>query len=115
MNEQTQTIIVAILASNGIFSFLQYLITRHDTKKNIEGKLETMKTEIKAKLKKQEKDSLRTQLLLMILLKPNESQEILTVGERYFHDLKGNWYMTSIFSKWLEENKQGEPEWFNKQ
>ena len=96
------TIVLAVLASNGIFALLQFLITRHDTKKNIKGKLTTL-----------EKDVLRTQLLLLILLKPQERQEIMTIAEHYFADLHGNWYMTSIFNKWLEAELIAEPEWFD--
>ena len=98
----TTTVIVSVLSSNALFAFIQFLISRRDTKKNIKDKLLVL-----------EKDTLRTQLLLMILLKPEEKQEILTVGEHYFSDLKGNWYMTSIFNKWLDKSGEGKPEWFN--
>lgn len=100
------TIVVAILASNGAFALLQYLITRHDTKKNIKGTLIKL-----------EKDGLRTQLLLLLLMMPEEKTEILTIAQHYFvkppHGLGGNWYMTSLFNKWIEKNLGGvKPEWF---
>lgn len=98
----TATIVGSILASNALFAFLQFLITRHDTKKNVKGKLTIL-----------EKDVLRTQLLLLILMKPEEKQEILTIAEHYFKELQGDWYMTSIFNKWLTGNKIAEPEWFD--
>lgn len=99
--DSTTTIIVAILASNGLFAALQFLITRHDQKKNWRGKLDRL-----------EKDGLRTQLLLLLLLLPDEKKEIMTIAEHYFKDLHGNWYMTSLFDKWLEKAGQGRPEWF---
>jgi len=98
------TIILAILGSNGFFAVIQLLITRYDTKKNIKGKLDRL-----------EKDGLRTQLLLMILLKPSEKKEILTLAQHYFVDLNGNWYMTDIFDKWLIEHGNSRPEWFKKE
>lgn len=101
MQDMITTIVVAVLASNGAFALLQFLITRHDTKKNIKGKLLLL-----------EKDGLRTQLLLMILLKPGEKKEILTLAQHYFVDLDGNWYMTDIFKKWLKEEGHSNPEWF---
>ena len=101
MNQTTITIITAILASNALFAFLQFLLDRHDTKKNIKGTLVKL-----------EKDGLRTQLLLMILLKPQEKKEILTLAQHYFVDLKGNWYMTDVFDKWCEEECGSRPEWF---
>lgn len=102
MKELTISIVIAVLASNALFAFIQFLITRQDTKKNVKGKLTVL-----------EKDVLRTQLLLLILLKPEEKQEILTIGDHYFRILKGDWYMTSIFNKWLTENKIAQPDWFN--
>lgn len=102
MKEMTISIVLAVLASNAFFAFVQFLITRHDTKKNIKGKLLLL-----------EKDGLRTQLLLLILIKPEDQHEILTLAEHYFADLKGDWYMTSIFNKWLIASKIAEPEWFD--
>lgn len=104
-NNTITTIVMAILASNGFFALLQFVITRWDTKKSIKGKLDHL-----------EKDGLRTQLLIMLLLKPNEQTEILTLAERYFrkppNGLGGNWYMTSMFKSWLEEYTVLKPDWF---
>lgn len=102
---QTETIVLAILGSNGLFALVQFLITRWDTKKSIKGKLDHL-----------ERDGLRTQLLLMLLMRPLEESEILTLAERYFkkppHGLGGNWYMTGMFKKWLKEYNVGQPDWF---
>lgn len=96
----TATIIVAVLASNGLFALLQFLITRHDQRKNVKGKLLNL-----------ERDGLRTQLLLLLLMMPEEKKEILTIGEHYFVKLNGDWYMTSLFEKWCK--KYGlKPDWF---
>ena len=77
MREMIGAIVLAIIGSNALFAFLQFMITRHDTKKNVKGKLTVL-----------EKDVLRTQLLLLILLRPAEQQEILTIAEHYFGDFK---------------------------
>lgn len=97
-----QDIILTAIGTGAVFSFAQFLITRHDDKDGVKQKLATL-----------EKDTLRTQLLLLMLMRPQERQEILTIGEHYFKVLKGNWYMTSMFKKWLKENGIEEPEWFN--
>lgn len=106
MGATVLTIVVAVLASQALFGFIQFLITRKDTKKNVYGKLTLL-----------EKDVLRTQLLLLILMQPEEQQEILTIAEHYFSPppkgLNGNWYMTSIFNKWLKKMDIAEPDWFN--
>lgn len=104
--ELITTVLVTIFASNGFFALVQFLITRWDTKKNIKNKLTLL-----------EKDGLRTQLLLLLLLMPEEKKEILTIAEHYFSKppkgLGGNWYMTSLFDKWVVSHNDGlKPEWF---
>ena len=104
----TQTIIIAVisaLTSGGVLAFLQFLITRRDNEKGIGRKLDRL-----------EKDGLRTQLLLLLLMKPEEQTEILTIAEHYFvkppTGLGGNWYMTGLFKSWLEEYTVLKPDWF---
>ena len=94
-------IIIAVVGSTALATLVQFFVTRHDNKMNLTKRLDRL-----------ERDGLRTQLLLLVLLKPGENQEILTLAEHYFKDLKGNWYMTSIFNTWVEENGIAEPEWF---
>lgn len=94
-------IIIAIISSTTVAALVQFFVTRHDNKKNITWQL-----------KKLERDVLRTQMLFLILMRPGEVQEILTIAEHYFKDLHGDWYMTSIFNKWVEEQGIAEPEWF---
>lgn len=104
------TIIGAVLTSNALFGFIQFLLSRKDGKHDALDK-------IKDQLKQQEKDILRTQLLLLILLRPREQQEILTIAEHYFTKppggLGGDWYMTSIFKKWVLESDIESPDWFD--
>lgn len=98
------TVVVAVLGALNLTQLIIFVVNRHDSKKNIEGKLVTL-----------EKDVLRTQLLMLILMRPESKQEILTLGRHYFADLKGNWYMTDVFNHWLTEIGDSEPEWFNKE
>lgn len=67
---------------------------------------------IKRSLTKTERDSVRTQLLLLMSDYPNNTAEIMGVAEHYFDDLGGNWYMTTMFNHWLEDNGIGRPDWF---
>lgn len=64
------------------------------------------------RFEKFEKDILRTQMLMMLKLFPEEKQEILKLAEHYFGDLNGNWYLTTMFNHWLEAHKIARPEWF---
>ena len=91
------TIIVAVLGSN----LIQFFVTRRDQKKGI-----------KDQLIKLEKDSCRTQMLVMMSDYPFEKTEIMTLAEHYFKVLKGDWYLTDLFDKWLKEQGIRRPEWF---
>lgn len=95
--EQIVTIVVAILGS----SLIQFLISRHDSRKD---RL--------AELDKIQKDVVRLQILFLMHFMPDEPGKILEVSEYYFHKLKGNWYMTDVFTKWLRKNNINIPGWF---
>lgn len=95
-------IFLGFLGSAGFWATVQFLITRWDNKKGL-----------KKQLKKLEKDGCRTQLLLLMSDYPDEKQEIMKLAEYYFDVLKGNFYLDSLFSEWLEENKIKKPKWFN--
>ena len=99
--EHIVTIVVAILGS----SLIQYLISRHDSRKD---RLE----EVEKTAHKIEKDGVRLQILFMMKFRPEEKEKILEVAEYYFHKLKGDWYMTDIFTDWLKENEINIPGWF---
>lgn len=99
-------LLIAVLGGGNLILFIKFLIERYDKKK------EQQEFSIKDELLKLKKDGIRTQMLVLILLKPSEKKEILTLGENYFEKLKGNWYMTSIFNKWLEDTNTAKPEWF---
>lgn len=101
--------LISILVTGGLFSFLQFLITRRDKKKEKKSEFASFKAELET-LKC---DACRTQLLLLIKDFPTETQEIMKVAYRYFSELGGDWYMTNLFNKWLIQNNIGKPEWFD--
>ena len=104
-----ENILIAILGGGNLLLFIKFLIERHD--KKAEKAIDQERQSIRDTLVKLEKDGLRTQLLLLILLKPEEQTEILKVAEHYFVKLKANWYMTGMFKKWADARGL-EPEWF---
>ena len=109
----TENILLGLLGGGNLILFIKFLIERHDRKKE---RVEDQDAEgMKKRLLILERDGLRTQLLLLILLRPTEQTEVLRLAEHYFKDLKGNWYMTSIFNKWLEDIGVAEPDWFDKE
>lgn len=105
-----ENLLIAVLGGGNLLLFIKFLIERRDKKKEKEEASET--DEIRKTLKKVEKDGVRTQLLMMILLLPDDENEILKIAEYYFVTLKANWYMTSVFSKWCDARGL-KPDWFD--
>lgn len=54
------------------------------------------------KTDKAEENATRSQLLALMSDYPDNESEILKVAQYYFRDLKGDWYMTGLFTKWAE-------------
>lgn len=67
--------------------------------KDVNDKLDT----IIAKVGTAEEHAARSQLLTLMSDYPDNESEILKVAQYYFHDLNGDWYMTSLFTKWADE------------
>lgn len=61
-------------------------------------KLDTISSQISGL----EMDSARSQLLVLMSDYPDNESEILKVADYYFNNLKGDWYITDLFSKWAE-------------
>lgn len=110
MSDAAEKLLLALLGGGNLILFIKFLIERHDRK--TERSEDNVLGGIQDRLTKIEKDGIRTQLLFLILIKPEEQAEILKVAEYYFVKLKANWYMTGFFKKWCDEHGL-EPEWFD--
>ena len=96
------TILKYALEGGVLATLIVYFVQRHDQKKGLEEKF-----------KKMEKDSVRTQLLLIMYnYTEADEQELLTVAEHYFKVLKGDWYLTSKFQRFLDDWNIPKPQWF---
>lgn len=96
--------ILSALVGAGLFSFIEFLITRKDkTSKQLE--------EIKAKQDEIQLSMCRLQLLNLIQHEGSQ-HELMLVAEKYFKDLGGDWYMTPIFCRWLDQHNIPKPAWF---
>lgn len=60
--------------------------------------------EIDARIKDLKKDETRTQLLYLMAHDEEDKESILTVARFYFQELRGNWYVSSIFTKWAKKH-----------
>ena len=106
-----ETIIAGICGAGWLATLIMFFVQRHDQKK--EG-IDT----IKKQLKRLEKDGIRTQLLLLMRTYSEEDEhELLQVAEHYFSkdELSGNWYMTTLFNRFLTNHNIAKPNWFNEE
>ena len=95
-------IVSIIIGGLGIGSLITFFVTRYDNKKNLEGKLHKI-----------EKDSVRTQiLLLMYNYKDEDKKELLECSEYYFKTLDGDWYLSEMFERFLHTHGMEIPSWF---
>lgn len=107
------TVLVAIISGgigalvSGVFALINRYLDRKD--QPIKARFD----DIDHRLEKSEKDSVRTQMLVLISDYSGDKAEILEAARHYFVDLHGDWYMTPIFNRWLEDQKIGKPEWFD--
>lgn len=102
-------IISIVFGGSSLVTLVIFLINRRDMRKSEIEK-------INKQLVKLEKDSVRTQLLiLMENYTDADEQELLTCAEHYFSVLCGNWYMTSKFKRFLKLNQIETPTWFKEQ
>lgn len=86
------TIIVASVFTVVNFAFSQL---NKETTEHIE--------QISSKMKEIELGTTRTQLMSLINYYPTNHSEILQVARYYFKELDGDWYMSSIFQRWGEQ------------
>lgn len=105
--------ILTILGSTSVLEFLKFLITRKDKNKNCQFTQEDRRrlSEMADKVDKLEEKNLllersedRTQLVLLMSLDPDNIDAIITLANHYFRVLKGNMYMTSMFTDWAKKH-----------
>lgn len=98
-------LITGILGSAGLFSFVQFLIGRHDTK---ERQLEQIRHQLNAienKCDRNELATTRLQLIFLIDSQPQNKDTILQTAERYFVAMNGNGEAWALFYTWAEKNR----------
>ena len=92
--------VTGLLGSAGLFSLIQFLVTRHDTKKS---DLTGIKKEL-ADLNASQLDTkirvTRIELTNLMQNDPDNLDAILQVAETYFIEMDGNAYIHAMFEKW---------------
>lgn len=101
MKEYFIPVLIAVIGSTGFFSFIQFLIQRY-------GLLQ----DLYKKIKYIDQGNIRLQLMVLIHLYPQRDEEIIKLAKQYFCDFQGNYYLTTIFKQYLDDNHLTYPKWF---
>lgn len=108
MENYVMPLLLAIIGSGSIFGFIQFLISRKDKKLEDEIKRQNKKIDSLAR------SSCRNEMLVMMNHYPDETMEIMRLARVYFEELEGDFYLTSLFAKWLDEHNLENPHWFDR-
>lgn len=111
MNEALQIVLGSGVFFGAIFTFIQFMIGRHD--RNFEKQVNDKINKLTDTMNFVAQGCTRTQLIVLMKHFNNRPDEIMKVAHKYFCDIKGNWYMGTLFKDWCEENKHEIPEWYN--
>lgn len=99
------TIVCSVFGSAGLFSLIQFLISRHDGKEHDLAQIKGQLNKIEQKCDRNELATNRLQLLFLIESQPQNKDTILQTAQRYFVELNGNGEAWAVFYEWAEANK----------
>lgn len=109
---QIITALIAAIAGGGLYKFIEFLISRKDKSNDKFREIENSLARIEAEIKDSKLDRCRLQLLNLMQHNPQNIDTILMVSKKYFVELKGNWYMDSMFIEWAGKQEVELPSWF---
>lgn len=89
------TILISVLSSGAVFSFIQFLITRFDKKKDLVNKCMRRLDEL-------ELNQIRLQILFLIQFDPMNKDTILALFDTY-RDKGGNSYIIGYVYEWYQK------------
>ena len=99
-------IITGFFGASGVIGLVQFLISRHDSRKD---ELVGIKKELQGIKNTQHETIIRVtrgELKDLIRDDPDNTEAIMQVAGYYFVDLDGNAYMHAVFEKWAKEHEQ---------
>lgn len=105
MDSVVIAVISSALGSAGLFSLIQFLITRKDKKEEDKCQYNAQLKKIYEKTIQNEKAIVRLQLIYLINEQPQNRDTILLTAQRYFIELDGNGEAWAIFDEWAKNKK----------
>ena len=98
--ELAGVLITGIFGSAGLFSLVQYLISRHDGKNKDLVQIKNKLNSIDKKCTRNELATARLQLFFLMETQPDNEDAIEATAQRYFIELDGNAEAWAPFHKW---------------
>ena len=93
-------IIVSIFGSAGIFSLIQFLISRHDGRNENLNQINEQLKSIDKKCDRNELATTRLQLFFLLETQPDNEDAIEATAQRFFIELDGDAEAWAPFYKW---------------
>lgn len=97
------TIILACLGSSGLFTLIQFILSRLFNKMDNKDENTKLLKRLNERADEGDLNDSRIQLLMLINHYPTCHSEILKEAEHYFIELKGDSWMSNIFIRWAEK------------
>ena len=104
-------LIATILSSAGLFSLIQFMVTRNDKKNDRIKEIEKKVDRLGVGIKRNEQATTRLQLIWLVENHPENEDAILNTAQRYFIELDGNAEAWAVFYKWAEK-KHLDTNWY---
>ena len=98
-------VVTSAIGSAGLFSFIQFLISRKDKKDEDKCNYTAQLNRIEDKSDRNELAICRLQLIYLIHEQPEDKDTILQTAQRYFIELNGNGEAWSVFDTWAKSKK----------
>ena len=98
-------VVTGIFGSAGLFSLIQFLISRYDKKNQGIAQIKQQLDKIEHKCSRNELAITRLQLIYLIDVDPENKDAILQTAQRYFVELDGNGEAWAFFDRWAKEEK----------
>ena len=105
MDSVVVAVVSSALGSAGLFSLVQFLITRKDKKEEDKCQYTAQLNRIEKRTMDNEKAIVRLQLIYLIHEQPENKDTILLTAQRYFIELDGNGEAWAVFDAWAKDRK----------
>ena len=99
------TIIVSVFGSAGLFSLIQFLVSRHDGNNARLNQIDERLKSIDKKCDRNELATTRLQLFYLLETQPENEDAIEATAQRYFIELNGNAEAWAPFYKWAVKHE----------